>query len=309
MKRGVFRVLALALGVALTLAGCSPREVPPPPGGRPAVLRIGYTPSEEAVSDRTAANLALARHLERTLPGLKVTLVRTPSYGPAVEAMSRGEIDLMGLPPFAYVLASKSNPVEAIAVTGTAQTGPRTYQSALITHRRTGITRLADLPAAAKQLRFNFTDPASNSGHLVPQARLAELGLITERDFATTEFTLSHIVSVFNVAFGRADVAGVSDSVLQRLISKGRVRREDIVTLWTSDPLPNGPIAVRSNLPPDFKRELQQALVGLATADPVAALAVMEQYPERNLIYLPCDDSLYNGVRSLAARLNAAGAR
>jgi phosphonate transport system substrate-binding protein len=309
VKRGVFHAFSLALGVVLTLSGCAPREVPPPPGGRPAVLRIGFTPSEEAVSDRAAANLALARHLERTLPGLKVTLVRTPSYGPAVEAMSRGEIDLMGLPPFAYVLASKSNPVEAIAVTGTAQSGPRTYQSALITHRRTGVTRLEDLPAAAKQLRFNFTDPASNSGHLVPQARLAELGLVAERDFAATEFTLSHIVSVFNVAFGRADVAGVSDSVLHRLIAKGRVRREDIVTLWTSDPLPNGPIAVRRNLPPDFKRELQQALVSLATADPVAALAVMEQYPERNLIYLPCDDSLYDGVRALAARVTSAATR
>ena len=309
MKRGGLRTLGLAFGAALILAGCAPRETPPPPGGRPAVLRIGYTPSEEAVSDRTAANLALARHLERTLPGLKVTLVRTPSYGPAVEAMSRGEIDLMSLPPFAYVLASKSNPVEAIAVTGTAQTGPRTYQSALITHRRTGVTRLEDLPAAAKQFRFNFTDPASNSGHLVPQARLAELGLITERDFAATDFTLSHIVSVFNVAFGRAEAAGVSNSVLLRLIAKGRVRREDIVTLWTSDPLPNGPIAVRKNLPPEFKRELQQALVDLATADPVAASAVMEQYPERNLIYLPCDDSLYDGVRALAARVNAAATR
>ena len=309
MKPSVVRALGLALGVVWTLAGCAPREVPPPPGGRPSVLRIGYTPSEEAVSDRTAANQALARHLERTLPGLKVTLVRTPSYGPAVEAMSRGEIDLMGLPPFAYVLASKSNPVEAIAVTGSAQFGPRTYQSALITHRRTGVARLEDLPAAARQLRFNFTDPASNSGHLVPQARLAESGLLAERDFAATEFTLSHIVSVFNVAFGRADVAGVSDSVLQRLIAKGRVRREDIVTLWISEPLPHGPIAVRRNLPPDFKRELQQALVGLGTADPVAALAVMEQYPERNLIYLPCDDSLYDGVRALAARVNAAAAR
>jgi hypothetical protein len=121
VKRGVFRALGLAFGAALTLAGCAPRETQPPLGGRPAVLRIGYTPSEEAVSDRAAANQALARHLERTIPGLKVTLVRTPSYGPAVEAMSRGEIDLMGLPPFAYVLAGKSSPVEAIAVTGSAQ--------------------------------------------------------------------------------------------------------------------------------------------------------------------------------------------
>ena len=60
----------------------------------------------------------------------------------------------------------------------------------------------------------------------------------------------------------------------------------------------------------ELRHELLDLLVvGLATADPVAALAVMEQYPERNLIYLPCDDSLYDGVRSLAARVNAAATR
>ena len=309
MKLHLVRLVGLVIGVAFALAGCDRQEAPPLPGARPLVLRIGYTPSEEAVSDRTASNQALARYLERSIPGLKVTLVRTPSYAPAVEAMTRGDIDLMGLPPFAYVLAGNSHPVEAIAVTGTAQNGPRTYQSALIAHRRAGVVRLEDLPAKAKKLRFNFTDPASNSGHLAPQSRLADLGLIAERDFGGSEFTLSHIVSVFNVAFGRADVAGVSHTVLQRLIAKGRVRREDLVTLWTSDPLPNGPIAVRSNLPPDFKRELQQALVGLSTADPAASRAVMEQYSDNNLVFLPCDDSLYDGVRALAARVAATTAR
>jgi phosphonate transport system substrate-binding protein len=301
--------MGLAFSLVVALAGCARHEAPPPPGARPLVLRIGYTPSEEAVSDRTAANQALARYLERTIPGLKITLVRTPSYGPAVAAMTRGDIDLMALPPFAYVLAGNSNPVEAIAVTGTAQSGPRTYQSALIAHRQAGLARLDELPSTAKKLRFNFTDPASNSGHLAPQARLAELGLIAERDFGTTEFTLSHIVSILNVAYGRADVAGVSLAALQRLIAKGRVQPEDLVILWTSDPLPNGPMAVRRSLPPDFKRELQQALVLLATADPAASRAVMEQYAERNLVFLPCDDSLYDGLRALAARVTAATAR
>ena len=298
-----------AFSLVVALVGCARHEAPPPPGARPLILRIGYTPSEEAVSDRTAANQALARYLERTIPGLKITLVRTPSYGPAVEAMARGEIDLMGLPPFAYVLAGNSNPVEAIAVTGTAQTGPRTYQSALIANRQAGLARLDELPSTAKKLRFNFTDPASNSGHLAPKARLTELGLIAERDFGTTEFTLSHIVSILNVAYGRADVAGVSLAALQRLIAKGRVRPEDLVILWTSDPLPYGPMAVRRSLPPDFKRELQQALVLLATADPASSRAVMEQYAERNLVFLPCDDSHYDGLRALAARVTAATAR
>lgn len=301
--------MGLALGLIMAFAGCARPKTPPPPGARPLILRIGYTPSEEAVSDRAAANQALARYLERTIPGLKITLVRTPSYGPAVAAMTRGDIDLMALPPFAYVLAGNSNPVEAIAVTGTAQTGPRTYQSALIAHRQAGLARLDELPSTAKKLRFNFTDPASNSGHLAPQARLTELGLIAERDFGTTEFTLSHIVSILNVAYGRADVAGVSLAALQRLIAKGRVRPEDLVILWTSDPLPYGPMAVRRSLPPDFKRELQQALVLLATADPAASRAVMEQYAERNLVFLPCDDSHYDGLRALAARVTAATAR
>jgi hypothetical protein len=168
--------MGLAFSLVVALAGCARHEATTPPGARPLVLRIGYTPSEEAVSDRTAANQALARYLERTIPGLKITLVRTPSYGPAVAAMTRGDIDLMALPPFAYVLAGNSNPVEAIAVTGTAQTGPRSYQSALIAHRQAGLARLDELPSTAKKLRFNFTDPASNSGHLAPQARLAELG-------------------------------------------------------------------------------------------------------------------------------------
>jgi phosphonate transport system substrate-binding protein len=300
---------ALAVCAALLAGGCT-REAPPPaPGARPTVLRIGYAPSEESVANRVEANKALARYLERTLPGLTVTLVRTPSYGPAVEAMARGEIDLMSLPPLAYVLAGRDDPLEAIVVTGSPQTGPRTYQSALIAHRRTGITRLEDVPAHARQLRFNFTDPASNSGHLVPQARLAALGLVAERDFAATEFTLSHNVAAFNVAFGRADVAGVSHTALQRLFAKGRVRREDLVTLWLSDPLPNGPVAVRRALPATFKRELQTALVRLATADPAASGAVMDQFSERSLVFLPCDDSLYDGLRGLAAKITAGPAK
>lgn len=299
MKGGALAFTA----IAVLFAGCA-REAPAPAAdARPTVLRLGYTPSEGTVVDREAANLALARYLERALGGVTVTLVRTASYGPAVAAMARGEIDLVALAPFAYLLAADDGIAEAIAATGTEAAGPRTYRSALIAHRRTGVAGLGDLAGRARSLRFNYTDPASNSGHLVPQARLAGLGLVPERDFASMEFTLSHNVAVFNVAFGRADVAGVSHSTLQRLVAKGRVRGEEIEILWLSEPLPNGPMAVRRALPAAFKRDVQTALVRFAVADSAAARIAMAQFSEDALVFLPCDDSLYAGLRALASRV------
>ncbi|HEY0946189.1 MAG TPA: PhnD/SsuA/transferrin family substrate-binding protein, partial [Opitutaceae bacterium] len=125
-------VLAL-LALALLLAGCSGRATeadtaPPSVNGRPGRLRLGYTPSEELVADREQSQAELARYLERTL-GIPVELVRTASYGPAIEAMERGDIDVMSLGPFAYVLAAKRAAAEAIATTGRPGDGPRTYQS------------------------------------------------------------------------------------------------------------------------------------------------------------------------------------
>jgi phosphonate transport system substrate-binding protein len=263
------------------------------------VLRLGYAPSEETVADRESASLALAAYLERTV-GIPVELVRTASYGPAIEAMARGEIDIMNLGPLAYVLASRRGVAEPLVVTGNIRTGPRTYRSALITHRRTGLERLTDLRNRAPSLRFNYTDPASNSGHLVPQAKLAQLGLTAEESFASMEFTLSHSVAIYNVAHDRADLAGVSATVLERLTAKGRVEADELVVLWSSDSLPLGPMTVRPVMPAALKNDLRRALIDLATNDPATSRIVMAQYPEPDLVYLPGDDSLYAGLRELA---------
>lgn len=291
----------------LFLSGCGrPERVQANsgPDGQPTVLRLGYTPSEETVADREEAQSQLAAYLQRAT-GIPVVLVRTASYGPAIEAMAGGEIDIMSLGPFAYVIAAEQGAAEAIAVTGRPSTGPRTYQSVLITHQRTGLTHLDAVAMNAKRLRFNFTDPASNSGHLVPEARLAALGIAPARDFASTEFTLSHSVSIFNVAFGHADLAGVSASVLDRLMAKKRVPAEDLVVLWRSERLPLGPVAVRPSLPPALKQTIQQALVQLSIREPETSRKVMLQYPDSDLVYLPCNDTLYNGLRAVAARVQA----
>ena len=297
-------IALLATALSLLLFGCQ-KEPVASPDGRPAVIRLGYTPSEETVTDREAVYQALAAYLEQSL-GTKVELVRTASYGPAVEAMARGEIDVMSLGPLAYVLASQQGAAEVLVVTALPESGPRTYHSSLITHRRTGIRTLADLTSRAGSLRLSFTDPASNSGYLVPQARLAALGLQTEEAFRDVDFSLSHSVSIFNVVFDRSDLAGVSANVLRRLRTKGRVPDDELVVLWESENLPSPPIAVRSALPAALKRELQAAMVALPERDPATTRVVMAQYQEAGVVFIPGEDALYDGLRRLAQRMEPA---
>ncbi len=305
-RRSLKRILGQIAGFAALLAACigCDRKSDAITRGETTVLRLGYTPSEEAVADREEAMRALAAYLERQM-AVKVELVRTASYGPAVEAIARNEIDVIGLGPFAYVLASRLGVAEVLVVTGDAAATPRSYQSVLIAHKRAGVSDLTEFAENAGRLRLCFSDPASNSGYLVPQALLAALEIDASERFASVEFTLSHSVSIFNVLFDYADVAGVSASVLSRLQAKGRVPENELVVLWESESLPSGPIAVRSALPADLKRALRDALIALPARDPEAERAVMAQYQTRGLRYLAADEALYDGLRSLARDLRS----
>ena len=266
---------------------------------RPAVFRIGYTPTEETTVDREGATRLLSGYLSRIL-GIKVELVRTASYGPAIEAMASGKIDLIDLGPFAYVLAEKRGAAEAIVVPGQEAKGPRMYQSALITGKNTGLLNLKDVTAQAARIQFNYTDPASNSGHLVPRAKLATLGLSPERDFKRMDYTLSHTVAVLNVALGKADLAGVSNTTLQNLLRKGRIAPDAINVLWISEPLPNGPLAIRAALPEAFKQEVKNALLNLIKQEPELSRKIMAQYRDENLVYVKCEQGLYDEIRALS---------
>ena len=175
----------------------------------------------------------------------------------------------------------------------------RTYRSVLIAHRGSGLGDMEDLARAAPRLTLNFTDPASNSGYLVPRACLLKHGLDPERSFARVTHTLSHSVSVLNVVHGRAAVAGVNASTLERLLARGRVPAGELVTLWESPALPSGPVVVRKQLPDSLKRELQAALVELPVADPAAWRLVEAQFADPGTRYVACDDRLYEGLRAL----------
>ncbi len=281
----------------LLVAGCEAKK-PAVTDGRPSILRLGYTPAEQGEIARDEAQAVLAEYLSAQL-ALPVELVRTASYGPGIEALAEGRIDILSLTPFAYILAAEKEVADPIAVTAYEAGVPRYYQSALITNRRSGLTRKEDIPAKAAKLRFCYTDLASNSGYLVPKAAMEGIGVQPEQDFASVEVTLSHGVSILNVIHGRADLAGVNASVLERLIAKDRIPTDDLVVLWRSGNLPGGPVVLRRALPDNLKVEISRAFLELKSRDPVAHQAVMAQYPNPDSIFVGCTDSHYDGLRAL----------
>ena len=104
---------------------------------------------------------------------------------------------------------------------------------------------MQDVKARAKELSLSFTDPASTSGHLIPRAYLKLQGLDPDNAFKQTLFASSHAASVMTVHSGKVDIGCTYESALKKLVINGIVPKDELVTLWTSDPIVNSPIVVQ----------------------------------------------------------------
>jgi phosphonate transport system substrate-binding protein len=92
---------------------------------------------------------------------------------------------------------------------------------------------------------------------------------------------------------------------LEKLIREHIVKREDIVILWTSPPIVNDAIAIRSDLNKDFIKKVQQAYVN-ANRDDFEAFKkyVLLYWPNpKEMAYVPVQDSAYNQLRKIAGSI------
>ena len=209
------------------------------------------------------------------------------------------------LTPFAYVLATQRAglaPIVTLGVNGK----PTLYHSIIFTNTRTGLKTMADVKARAKSLTLCFADPASTSGHLIPRSYLSSVGLNPDNAFKETMFAGSHAASILSVQSGKVDIGcSTSELALNKLIKEGVVKKEDIVILWTSPPIVNDAITVRTDLNKDFIKKIQDAYLSAAKDDFPAFSQYVKLYwphPEQ-MAYVPAQDSMYNQLRKIAGSI------
>jgi phosphonate transport system substrate-binding protein len=289
--RGAASQALIALAALITTGGTA-LAANDCPGG---VLRYGVIPS-----DASAAFVPLyhkVAHLISAKLGCPVDLEIGTSYTATIEAMRAGKIDAAEFGPLSYVLAHQVAGAEAVATYADAQGKPDTYTASIVTWPGSGITTLQGVAGHT----FAYSDPASTSGHLFPAYALKSAGIDPDHGVRAI-YAGSHTASYEALLNHKVQAGEMNSPEILSAQHAGIYDPKDFVTLWTSSPIPQDPIAIRGDLPPAFKAKLTAVLANLDLSSiPAAEIKITGLHGKG---YIPTSDAAYDGIRSLVSVLH-----
>ncbi|HEY9001717.1 MAG TPA: phosphate/phosphite/phosphonate ABC transporter substrate-binding protein [Mucilaginibacter sp.] len=307
MKRGRMKVRLIVLWgmflLSFVLNGCKSNGTLNSKG-IPDKIIVGEFGGENPANTREVLE-PVCKAMEQEL-GIPVQLYLSTDYAAIIEAIHAKKIHIAYLGGFSYILAAQHKDIDPIAILG--QNGKEfAYHSNIFVKSNSGLNSMADVKARAKDLTFCFTDPASTSGHLVPRGYLVSIGLDPLTSFKQTLFAGSHAASILTVAAGKVDVGCATDDYgIDMQVKKGLIKKGELKVLWVSDPIVGSPIVVRKDINPAFTEKIKQFYFNLSKKHPEIFdnyLRFLYVNAPRGLCYIPAQDSMFNGVRKLAANI------
>jgi phosphonate transport system substrate-binding protein len=259
------------------------------------VIKYGVIPY-----DASAAFVPLYHQIAHIISekmGCPVDLQIGTSYNATIEAMRAGKVDVAEFGPLSYILASKIAGAEVVATYATPEGKPDTYTASVVTWPGSGITTLKGVAGHT----FAYSDPASTSGHLFPAYALKNAGIDPDHGVRAV-YAGSHTASYEALLHHKVEAGEINSAEILSAQRAGIYKTSDFVTLWTSPPIPDDPITVRSNLPPAFKAKLIEVLQTLDLSSiPAAELKITGL---KGKGYVAIDDHAYDGIRSLVGVLH-----
>jgi phosphonate transport system substrate-binding protein len=294
--------LAATLALSVVTSGCSRSNAQA--AATPAVLRIAFVPQHDQEERSRTAYAALQGYLKESLK-IPVQIQELDSANVALEAMRSRKIDVCNFSPWPFLLAEKKAGAEAFLTTGAPDGLPVHYYTVLIAHPDSDLKSLEDVKARSRELVFSFEEAVSTSGHLVPRQAFYKIGLQPERDFKQMLFSPDSTVLVLAIKARRLDLAAVSDSGLKRNLAKGRVTEQDVRVVWKSEPVLSNVMAIRRELPAEFKQRLRDALIALPRVAPETWQLIVRQYSNPVASYLVATESLLAPYREMVRHVPA----
>lgn len=247
------------------------------------VFRIGILGGENE-ADRLRNFQCLNDELPEALGVEKVSLFPAADYDGVIQGLLGGTLDYAELGASGYAKIYLEDPQAVEPILTTVQTdGSTGYHSVMVARRDSGMTRLEDM----KGRKLGFADPDSTSGYLVPSVTLPKaLGAPVDEFFGETGFGGGHENLVLEVLKGNFDAGttwssgvgefedGYTSGNLRKMVDKGILDMGDLVQLWQSPLIPNGPIVVRSSMAPEMKQAFKDFMMKLPEEDPECFSAI-----------------------------------
>jgi len=240
------------------------------------VLRIGLDGGENE-ADQLRRSECVAEPLKAATGATEVQFFPSPDYNGIIQGLLGGTIDIaiMGASSYASIYLSDPEAVDPVLTTQ-QEDGSTGYHTIMVARADSGITDLA----STKGKKLGFADPDSTSGYLIPNVALpAELGAPIADFYSETGFGGGHENLVLGVLDGTFDVGttfgsgqgdfseGYTSGNLRIMVDKGLLDMDDLVEVWQSPIIPNGPLMVSNKLDADVKTKVTAFFKGLPEAD------------------------------------------
>lgn len=252
------RALKLAaICMALIVSGASAEAQRDGSPERP--LQVLLIPADGGTADGTRADFKPLFDAITVTSGLHFEITAGQSYAAVIEGMCTGLADLAWFGPVSYLQARNRGCAELLAVEERA--GSATYHAGLFVASSSDIKTIEDL--RGRSLALGSIHSASSFAFPLAMISGADLNPLT--DLALIRITGSHTNSLMALKNGQVDAAGASFVSFERAINQGGLEPSAFRILGKSTPIPNPPIAVRSDLSDPVKRTLRTAIASVHT--------------------------------------------
>lgn len=260
--------IALATTLALSIVGCgssatSSKATNSKTAGK---FTVAYLPNE-STEQNADARKGMAKDLSAAI-GMEVVELQASDYNAVIEAMRTGKVEMAFFGPLSFSLANERAKAEPIGMK--AKDGDKskaTYKAVLIARSDSNLNSISDI----KGKTMAFVDPNSTSGNIIPSASIMKefaSEKLTMDDlhtngkfFSSVMFSGKHQAGLQAVIKGDVDVAPISDEILKAEIANGNAKEGAVKIIYSSDPIPAEPMAIRGDLPVELKDKVKKFIL------------------------------------------------
>ena len=226
----------------------------------------------------------------------KIQLIQRKTYDEINELFLKRQIDLAFICSGPYAVGKEKYGFEALAVP--VIRGKPSYQAYLIVNKNSSIEDLEGLRGGV----FAMTDPASNTGAMVPLYWLAKMGEKPDTFFKNVTFTYSHDNSILAVAKSLVDGASVDGMIWEYYNARNPIYTSQTRVIKKSISFGSPPFVASKYLAPEIKEEARDPLLNMHK-DPKGSSILKELMIDR---FVTPKDTWYQPVREMKKELNLA---